>query len=66
MLSKALLSPDRATWQLPAGFFDPPVEPDAGEPEEDPAPSRGWAGLSALLPPPKAGSSSAILNQLVS
>ena len=43
--------------QLPAGFFDTAVEPDAGEPEDADVPAvKGWAALSALLPAPKVAS----------
>jgi hypothetical protein len=41
--------------KLPSNFFDAPAELDAGEDDDaDVAPQKGWAGLSALLPPPTA------------
>lgn len=41
--------------KLPANFFDAPAERDAGEDDDaDAPPQKGWAGLSALLPPPTA------------
>ena len=41
--------------KLPANFFDTPAERDAGEDDDaDAPPQKGWAGLSALLPPPTA------------
>ena len=47
--------PVRNVSQLPSNFFDAPAEADAGEADDaDVAPQKGWAGLSALLPPPTA------------
>lgn len=40
--------------KLPPGFFDSkPREQDAGEADGSTAPKKGWAALSAMLPPPK-------------